>query len=171
MKHVRDIRKLRQYLLFGQAASLLIFLAGILSICLFFNPEIVGIPQQEYGYYRGQWTWLCIGTIFPVLGVFWIVISEKNYHRLVWIFNNVQPEPMSLSLSIEKWTDSNDYTAILSRDEISIWNVSLSPPFWQAKSLTDRQILVQVYFDPKTNYPAIIETEFGLFFVQVTSQL
>ncbi len=171
MKQVRDIRKLRQYLFLGQAASLLVFLSGILSICLFSNPERVGIPQGQYGYYRGQWMWLCIGIIFAAFAVFWIVISEKNYHRLVWIFNNVQPEPMSLSLSIEKWTDSNDYTAILSKNEISVWKVSLSPPFWQAESLTDRQISVQVYFDPKTNYPAIIKTEFGLFFAAVTSRL
>ena len=114
MAYSRDIEKLRRYNRLGQAASLLVFLFGVISIILFFNPTLIGIPQKQQPYYRSQWMWLLTGGGFLIFGILCSIFAARRSRHLIWIVNNVQPEPMTLTIETENWSDSTDYYAVLS---------------------------------------------------------
>jgi hypothetical protein len=164
MNHKRDIGALRRYILLSQFVSLLTFLSGVLSICLFVNPALIGIVGKQSNYYRGELMWLIVGIAFALFGLLFIIVSGKRLHRLLWIFQNINPVPMNLSIKVQESMDSNDYYAILSVDSATEknWHVSIYSPSWNARELRDRIIPAQIYFDPKSKCPAVVETEQGL---------
>jgi hypothetical protein len=49
MPHARDVRGLSRYILMGQIVSILMGLAGLVAIGLFFDPAIVGIAAKKTG--------------------------------------------------------------------------------------------------------------------------
>ena len=170
MKYERDIQKLRRYTFLGQAASLLVFLFGVFSIILFFNPGLIGIPQEQQRYYRGQWVWLLTGVGFLIFAIFCAIFAGRRRRRLIWILNNVEPELMRLTIEIEHWSDSTDYYGILSgTEEKSLWKVSLYSPSWKVEALVGEQVPVKVYLDPRRKEPAVIETEHVLLWAGAAS--
>ncbi|WP_310424768.1 hypothetical protein [Chamaesiphon sp. VAR_48_metabat_135_sub] len=164
MIHTRDILALRRYMLIGQLISILVLLFGILSVCLFINPSLIGIVSKQTNSYRDESIWLIVGIVFILFGVFFVVVFGKWSRRLLWIFQNIRPVQMNLSIKIRKGMDSNDYYAILSVDSTTEknWRVSLYSPSWNARELQDQIISSKVYFDPKSQCPAVIETTQGL---------
>jgi hypothetical protein len=170
MKYERDIQKLRRYTFLGQAASLLVFLFGVISIILFFNPRLIGIPQEQQHYYRGQVAWLLTGICFPIFSIFCAIFAGRRSRRLIWILSNIQPKLMSLTIEVEHWSDSTDYYGILSGvEEEPLWKVSLYNPSWKVEALVSEQVPVKVYVDPQRKQPAVIETEHGLLWVGAVS--
>jgi hypothetical protein len=170
MKYERDIKNLGDYTFLGQAASLLVFLFGVFSIILFFNPGLIGIPRQQHQYYRGQWVWLLTGIGFLIFAIFCSIFAGRRRRRPIWILNNVQPELMRLTVEIEHWSDSTDYYGILSgAEEKYIWRVSLYNPSWKVEALAGEQLPVKVYIDPQRKEPAVIETEHGLLWARSAS--
>jgi hypothetical protein len=165
MTYARDIQKLRRHTLFGQAASLLVFVTGVISIILFFNPGLIGIPQKQQRFYQDHWLWLVTGMFFVAFAILTIIFAGKRSRHAIRVFNNVTPELMRLTIEIEHWSDSTDYYANLSSEETedeSTWKVGLYNPSWDVETLAGKQVPAKVYLDPKTKKPVIIETEFGL---------
>jgi hypothetical protein len=164
VKYTRDIRALRLYTLAGQVVSLLIIIFGILAISLYIDPALTGTPLRQHRYYHGEFGWLMFGISFVLLGVFFVIIGTKWSHRLLWIWKNVTPQPMQLSIRIQESSDSTDYQAILITNSSpeKAWHVSLYSPSWPVKNLQGTTTSAKVYFDPKSQRPAVIETEWGL---------
>ena len=170
MNYVRDIQKLRRYTLLGQAASLLVFLFGVLSIIVFFNPRLVGIPQAQQQYYQGRWVWLLTGICFLIFAVFCGILAGRRSRHLIWILHNVQPVQMRLSIEVEHWSDSTDYYGLLrGLGEETLWTVSLYSPSWKVEAPAGQQMPAKVYFDPQRKKPAVIETEYGLLWAGAAS--
>jgi len=170
MKYERDIHKLRRYTFLGQAASLLVFLFGVLSIILFFNPRLIGTPQEQQHYYRGQSVWLLTGISFLLFAIFCAIFAGGRSRRLIWILKNVEPEVMRLTIEIKHWSDSTDYYGILSgAEEKPLWKVSLYSPSWKVEVLAGEQVPVKVYIDTQRKRPAVIEAEGGLLWVGAAS--
>jgi hypothetical protein len=170
MKYERDFQKLRRYASLGQAASLLVFLFGVFSIILFFNPGLIGTPQEQQQYYRGQWVWLLTGISFLIFAIFCGVFAGRRWRRLIWILHNVQPEVMRLTIEIEHWSDSTDYYGILNGlEDEPLWKVSLYSPSWKVEGLAGKQVPAKVYLDPQEKKPAVIETEYGLLWAGAAS--
>jgi hypothetical protein len=164
MNHTRDISALRRYMLIGQLVSILILLSGTLSVCLFINPALIGIVGTQTRSYHGESIWLIIGIAFILFGVFFAIGFGKWSRRLFWILQNIRPVPMNLSIQIRKGMDSDDYYAILSVDSATEkkWRVLLYSPSWNVKDFQGQIIPARVYFDPKSQRPAVIETNQGL---------
>ena len=170
MSYVRDIQQLRRYTLLGQAASLLVFFFGVFSIIIFFNPRLIGIPQEQQQYYQGQWVWLLTGIGFLIFAVFCSIFAGRHSRHLIWILRNVQPEPMRLTIEIEHWSDSTDYHGILTGlEDKPLWKVSLYSPSWKVEALAGKQVPAKVYLDPQRKRPAVIETEHGLLWAGAAS--
>ncbi|QUS62527.1 hypothetical protein IQE94_17895 (plasmid) [Synechocystis sp. PCC 7339] len=64
MSHARDVRGLRRYVLMGQILSILMGLAGLISISLFIDPAIMGIASKQQAEYRGNLFFLMVGIGF-----------------------------------------------------------------------------------------------------------
>jgi hypothetical protein len=167
MPPTRDVRGLRYYMLMGQIVSILMGLAGLVAITLFFDPAIMGITAKQQAGYRGHSLFLMVGIGFVCFALFFIVIFTRWSRRLLWIWRNTRPETMNLSIDIDRGMDLTNYNAILrfeaggERD----WSVRLYRPSWPLKdlqALQNRTIRAKVYFDPKSQRPAVIETELGL---------
>ena len=170
MRGVRGIKGLRRYTLLGQAVALLVLLFGAFSIILYFDAALIGTPQDQQGYYRGRWSWLLAGILLVIFAGFCGIVASRKSRHLIWILDNVKPEPMKVAIEIEYWSDSVDYYAILSTDRKEtegkpLGKVSLYGPVWNVEVLAGRQVPAKVYLDPKTKKPAVIETEFGLLWV------
>jgi hypothetical protein len=167
VKYTRDIRKLRWYMLVIQVISVLNVIFGILAISLYINPALSGTPLEQQGYYRGNTIWLIFGISFVIFGMFCVIGSITWTSRLLWIWKNVSPQPMQLSIRIKEWSDSTDYKAILSANanQEKNWYVSFYSPAWNVEDLQRTTISAKVYFDPKSQRPAVIETELGLLWV------
>jgi hypothetical protein len=114
VKYTRDIRKLHRDMLVGQVVSVLVVIFGILAIFLYIDPALIGTPLEQHGYYRGNSIWLIFGISFVIFGIFFVIIGITWPRRLLWVWKNVSPQPMRLSVSIQESSDSTDYQAILS---------------------------------------------------------
>jgi hypothetical protein len=164
VNYTRDVRLLRLHALTVQIASVLVSMFGLLALYLYISPALVGDPLGLNRYSRSEPVWLIIGIGFIVFGIFCGVWSTRWSRRLLWIWKNVSPQSMQLSVLVEKWTDSTDYRAVLRADSNSeeVWRVSLYGPSWNVEELQRTTASAKVYFDPKSKRPAVIETEWGL---------
>jgi hypothetical protein len=166
MNHARDVRGLKRYMLLGQVVSILMGLMGLCAIGLYFDPAWLGLAAQS-GTYQGDAIWLLVGIGFVLLAIGFVVLFTRWSQRLLWIWRNTLPKQMYLSIDIDRSLDSTDYSAIL-RVEASgdrDWVVRLYRPSWPLpvlQALQNQTIPAQVYFDPKSRRPAVIETEQGL---------
>ncbi len=167
MPHARDVRGLRFYMLTGLIVSILMGLAGLALISLFFDPAITGIAAKYHAEYRGQSLFFFVGIGFVGFALFFVVVFTSWSRRLLWIWHNTMPVLMDLSIAINRGMDLTTYDAILraGTSDGQDWSVRLYSPSWPVKDLQGLQnqtIRAQVYFDPKSQRPAVIETELGL---------
>ncbi len=164
MNYTRDIRSLRLQMLAAQVTSALIIIFGILAISLYIDPFLIGIPLRQHRHYRGESIWLIFGISFVLFGILMVITSAKWSRRLRWVWKNVSPQSMQLSIRIQKRSDSTDYQAILSANSNpkKAWHVTLCSPSWHVEDLQGTTTSAKVYFDPKSQRPAVIETDYGL---------
>ena len=108
-----------------------------------------------------------VGIGFICFALFFVVVSTHWARRLMWIWRNTTSVPMDLLINIDRGMDSTSHDAIL-RVEASgerDWILGLYSPSWplvDLQALQNRTIRAKVYFDPKSQRPAVIETELGL---------
>jgi hypothetical protein len=163
MNFARDINSLRRYIVLSQFVSLLVFLFGLVSIILFVDPSLVNVPDHQTKLYRGHWLWLLTGILFIALSTACIFIAARWSRRLIWIYRNAKPQSMKLSIEIDSDSDGTNYYAILSgeSEETERWKVLLYSPKWDVRILPE-QAAAKVYFDPQSQRPAVVETDYGL---------
>jgi hypothetical protein len=163
MQVVRDICALRRYILFGYAASSLLLIFGMISLLLFTAPEIVLLPRDQQGAYRSNVVWLFVGLFFVAFALICILVSRRWSNHLVWIVRNIQPVKMKARIQVDSDADSTSYYAIISQNGADrSWRVDLYPPSWDVKRVVAEELTVNVYLEPASNTPAVLETEFGL---------
>ena len=164
----RDIRAMRRYVLLAQAAFVGVSLFGAASLTLFFEPSWLGIAGAQRDSYRGDVVWLLTGIGFLTFAVVGIAFTGKWTRRLIWVFEHVRPEPMTLRLEIDNTSEDTHYYALLSAADGSgggvgpVWRVALYSPSWDVRELSGRGDLAQVYKEPGSEKPAVIETGSGL---------
>jgi hypothetical protein len=87
MLHARDVRGLSRYILMGQIVSILMGLAGLVAIGLFFDSAIVGISAKQQAEYRGQSLLLMVGIGFVCfaleteLGLLWAMAGRSAHWK------------------------------------------------------------------------------------------
>ena len=163
MKFARDIKSLRRYIILTHFVSLLVLLFGLLSIILFVDPSLLNVPDDQTKLYRGHWLWLLTGIFFVALSIVSMFIAARWSRRLIWIYGNAKPQSMKLSIEIDSDSDRTNYYAILSGESAGTdrWKVLLYSPKWDVRVLPE-QAAARVYFDPRSQRPAVVETDHGL---------
>jgi hypothetical protein len=168
----RDVRKLRRHTIFVRSVIILVLLFGIISLILYFDPSLINTPEEQY---KGILIWLVIGIVFIGFGVFSFFFIGRWSRRLVWLLDNVVPVPMNLVLKVKEDSENTQYYAHLTplgkdiRNQ-KIWRIALwGPSHENMKTNIGRDIKAQVYFDPKSGRPAVIESEFGLLWAMAGS--
>ena len=168
----RDIRRLRRHSILVRSAIILVFIFGLISLILYFNPSLLNTPDQPY---KGKLIWLLVGMLFVALAIFSFFLVGRWSRRLVWIVYHTIPRPMHLVLKVEEDSESTQYYAHLTPSDNDprnqrIWRIALwGSHHKNIKALIGRDIKAQVYFDPKTDRPAVIESEFGLLWAMAGS--
>jgi len=161
----RDIRRLRRHNILVRSAILLIFIFGLISLILYVDPSLVNTPVEPY---KGQLVWLFLGTLFVILAVLSFFLIGRRSRRLLWIVYHTVPRPMHLVFKVEEDSENTQYYAHLTPADNDprnqrIWRIALwGPTHENMKAIIGRDIKGQVYFDPKSDRPAAIESEFGL---------
>ncbi len=157
------IARLKRRVFVGQAVSAAVLLFGVVSVILYAEPSLVGVTPDWYRFYKGQLIWLAVGLLFIGLGITWILLSHRRSRRAIWIYRNVAPVPMLLTLEIEEDSDSTTYYAVLraAPDARPRWRAWVDPGF-RARSLVGSDIPARVFIDPERNTPAVIQTDLGL---------
>lgn len=168
----RDIRRLRRHTIFVRAAIILVFVFGLISLILYFDPSLLNTPVEQY---KSHLVWLLVGTLFVVLAILSFFLVGRWSRRLLWIVYHTVPCSMHLVLKVEEDSESTQYYAHLTpanndpRNQ-RIWRIALGDPLHEnIKAIIGRDIKVQVYFDPKSDRPAVIESEFGLLWAMAGS--
>ncbi len=168
----RDIRRLRRHTLFVRAAIILVFVFGLISLLLYFDPSLLNTPVEQY---KGELVWLIIGMVFAFLAIFSFFLVGRWSRRLLWIVYHAVPRPMRLVLKVEEDSESTQYYAYLTPADNDprnqrIWRIALWGPHHEnIKAIIGRDIKTQVYFDPRSDRPAVIESEFGLLWATADS--
>lgn len=168
----RDMRKLRRHMTLVRTAIILVFIFGLISLVLYFDPSLLNTPVDQY---KGDVVWLIIGIILALLAICSFFLIGRSSRRLLWIINHAAPLPMHLVLKVEEDSENSRYYAHLTPADNDprnqrIWRVALwGPSYENMKTMTGRDIKAQVYFDPKSGTPAVIESEFGLLWAMVGS--
>ncbi len=161
----RDIRRLRRHTLLVRSAIILVFIFGLISLTLYFNPSLLNTPDEPY---KGHLMWLLVGIVFVILATLSFFLVGRWSRRLLWILYHTVPRSMHLVLKVEEDSESTQYYAHLTPVDNDprnqrIWRIALWGPHHEnIKALVGRDIKAQVYFDPKSGRPAVIESEFGL---------
>ena len=168
----RDIRRLRRHTIFVRAAIILVFIFGLISLILYFDPSLLNTPVEQY---KGHLVWLFIGMVFTVLAIFSFFLVGRWSRHLLWIVYHTVPRPMHLVLKVEEDSESTQYYAHLTPADNDprnqrIWCIALwGPRHENIMPIINRDIRGQVYFDPKSGRPAVIESEFGLLWAMAGS--
>ena len=137
MKH--EAAQLRNYSIFAGSALILTLGFGIITIILYFNPALVGVPHDQFTDFLGHPIWLVVGILFISFGIFGLLYVVQWWRRLLWVYHNVEPDQM---------------------DE---WRVRLYfRPRSGVKELTAGGVETRVFVDPKTQRPIVMETAFGI---------
>ncbi len=169
----RDIRKLRRHTILVRSAILLIFVFGLTSLLLYFDPTLLNTATEPY---KGKLVWLFIGALLIMLAVLSFFLIGRWSRRLLWIVYHTIPRPMHLVLKAVEDTENTRYYAHLTPADNDpsnqrIWRIGLwGPSYENIKALIGRDIKAQVYFDPKSGRPAAIESEFGLTWAMAGSE-
>jgi hypothetical protein len=164
----KDVSRLRRQIYLTESVSLLVVLFGLIAILLYFRPDLAGVTEDQVTLYKGRIIWICTGVFFVLFGSSAYLFVNHWKSRLLWVYQNMQPVPMSLQIEIEDSTDSTDYLAILTNDSSETdqsekWRLNLWLGLSKAQyRLKEGIFACQVYFDPKLNLPLIIQTEDGL---------
>ncbi len=168
----RDIRRLRRHTILVRFAIILVFIFGLISLILYFDPSLLNTPVEPY---KGKIVWLLVGTLFVVLAILSFFLVGRWSRRLLWIVSYTVPCSMHLVLKVEENSESTQYYAHLTPADNDprnqrIWRIALWGPLHEnMRTIIGRDVKAQVYFDPKSGRPAVIESEFGLLWAMAGS--
>jgi hypothetical protein len=164
------IGQLKRKRLITVMISLLVGSMGAGAICLYFEPGFLGVPAEQRQAFQGHWILLLLGTFLCVVCTACSVTAVRRTRRLLWIRRHVRPIGMLVDLKIEEGSDLTDYYAQLeplgggdagqSSWYVSLWQV---PPGIRQQRGT--RFPADIYFDPATGTPAVIESEHGTLWV------
>src|SRR5712692_2505032 len=56
-----DITRFKRRVLLAQAVSGAVLLFGVVAMILYFDPSLLGVPPDQYPYYKGTFIWLGVG--------------------------------------------------------------------------------------------------------------
>ena len=145
----KEITKLKRAILFKKIASLSMIPIGAWLIYL---------SQQD----KGSLPVLVGGIITAIIGLVGFVWLGKWQLRLLNTYKSTFPLDGKMSLKIEEWSDSTDYTAILHLEKAQAnWLVPVDPPKALLTQIKDKSLHVKVYCEKKSSIPMVIETEYG----------
>ena len=168
----RDIWRLRRHTILVRSAIILVFIFGLISLVLYFDPSLLNTPVEPY---KGKIVWFLVGTLFVVLAIFSFFLVGRWSRRLLWIVYHTVPRPMHLVLKVEEDSENTQYYAHLTPTDNDlrnqrIWRIALwGPSYENIKALIGRDINARIYFDPRSGKPAVIESEFGLLWAMAGS--
>lgn len=168
----RDVRRLRRHTLFVRAAIIVVFIFGLISLILYFDPSLLNTPVEQY---KGNLVWLLVGMVLVVLATLSFFLVGRWSRRLLWIVYHTVPRRMNLVLKVEEDSENTQYFAHLTPIDNDlrnqrIWRIALwGPSYENIKALIGRDINAQIYFDPRSGKPAVIESEFGLLWAMAGS--
>jgi len=169
MDQKRELSRLNRHSSIVGFASLAVVLFGFISLLLYLNPTIIGVSSENVVAYQGNWIWLCVSMIFMLFGLAFFLIAGWWPRRLKWIVRSQKAKPMRLYLDIKEDSDITSYYALLhSSDETSgksEWRASIWLKPASVKDDVGKQFDAQVYFDPRSGKPAIIEYEKGILWI------
>lgn len=167
MNHPADVSSLRRYIFLGQLVSILVLLFGLVAICLYVAPSLIQVPFAQRNLYQGHPVWLVTGILFVFFGLYCSIVAGKWARRLMWIYRHVPPEPMRVSIEIDRGSDNTNYYAMLkpstpAKQTTTRWKVAVYNPSWDVELLRNEEVRARVYSDPNSGKPAVIETDFGV---------
>jgi len=169
MNQKNELRRLNRHSFRVGLASLAVVLFGIISLLLYINPTSIGVPPGNAGEYQGNLIWLSVAIIFLLPGLAFLITAVRWSYRLKWIYRSQKARPMRLHIDVEEDSDSTSYYALLqSSDETSgksEWRASLWLKPASVKDDIGKQLDAQVFFDPGSGKPAIIEYEKGILWI------
>ena len=173
MDQKRELSRLDLHSFKVGLASLAIILFGVVCLLLYLNPTIIGLPANDGVAYRGNFIWLCTGLLFLITGMAFFLIAGWWSRRLRWIIQSQKARPMQLTLDIKEDSDSTSYYALLHYSEETSdknkWRATIWLKPGSAKDDIGKPFDAQVYFDPGSGKPAIIEYEKGILWVMAGS--
>ena len=169
MDQKRDLRRLFRHSSVVGFASLAVVLFGIISLLLYLNPTIVGVSSENGLAYQGNWIWLFVSMTFMIVGMAFFLIAGWWSRRLKWILRSQKASLMRLSLEVNEDSDSTSYYALLQSPDVTSgrneWRASIWLKPASVKGEIGKQFDAQVYFDPRSGKPAIIEYEKGILWI------
>lgn len=173
MDQKRELSRLRRHTFLVVFASLAVVMFGAISLLLYVNPTTVGASPENAAAYQGNWIWLVIAILFLLLGLAFFFIAGQWSRRLKWIIRSQKARPMQLYIDVEQDSESTAYYALLhSPDETSgksEWRASIWLKPASVKDDIGKQFDAQVYFDPRSGKPAVIEYERGILWIMAGS--
>ena len=162
--------RLHRHTVVTKVACLLVGLFGLVSLVLYSEPSWVGVTHAGEAPYRGKLIWFLTGIGFLVFSLWGYVMTGRWRRRLLWIKNHVTPVQMKLTLKAhQRDSDPTYYEAKLapslegiSDRMVSGWRVTLWVIPAGIGSQLNREFSANVFFDPVTGKPAVIEYEHGM---------
>jgi hypothetical protein len=164
----RDIARLNSRKTRAQCASILLGLFGLLCICLYLQPGLIGAPLGQHESYGGRLIWLLAGVSIIVLACYLYTTTTQWVRRLLWIRENVAPSPMTLTLEAVEGSEGTHFYAFLvvveprASAQRSRWRMGLwaKPP--DIGNYVHKALFAKVYFDPESGRPAVVDFEHGI---------
>ncbi len=163
----KDIKNLRSRVLFTRMALLILLVAGLLFVVLYFRPDWTSLPAGTEGTPRGDLIILFTGILFTAAGAAGFAFIGRWKNELIRVYKREIPNRMQVKIEVEESSDSTDYFAAireLEPDAPVSWRVQLfvSPDEIPDK-LMNNFCNARVYFDPNQERPMLIQTEYGIF--------
>ncbi len=166
MDYAKDIKTLRKLMRFGQ--SLTVFIGGGATMWIVAAylqaPNDTSIQNID----ETRLVYLGIGTVISLVTLLAFLMLSRDAERLLWIWKNTMPQTMTLTIVVDRSTESGPSDFAILRDHQNLkddWSVPLDGNAWNKadfQAVQEAAIPAKVYFDPKSRKPAVIETKYGL---------
>ncbi len=165
MNEHREIERLRRRVHVAQLVSLLLGSVGLLTTIFPFQGDRFGLPWLVASTLPAVVAWMIGGICLFVGACLYFTASTQWARRLLWIWEHTSP--VSMRLVVEQFEDSRGtrYRARIIPAEsppkggwlMRLW---IKPP--DVRSLLRKDFPAQVYFDPESGRPAIVQFEHGI---------
>jgi hypothetical protein len=144
MPEHKDVASLRRRILIGQTAAGAVMLVGVVSLVLFFDPALVGLPGEQYHYYKSNWLWFGLGLGFITFGIFIIKWANSRLARLIWVYMRVVPVTMAIELERDESSDSTAHTISIKSQDGKTWTMPVMQPSWDTRSIEKQRMKAMV---------------------------
>jgi hypothetical protein len=173
MNQKRELNRLNRHAFAVGLASLVVVLIGIVAFLLFLDPTLIGIAPGPAAGYQGNLIWLFLAILLFLPGLAFILVVVRWTYRLKWIYRSQKSRPMRLRVVVKQDRDSTYYDALLHSVDATSGESEWRASIWvKPKSMKDdlgKEFAAQVYDDPRTAKPALIEYENGILWIMAGS--